>query len=226
MTWTDLLFAHWPADAETLRGMLPPGLELDMYAGDAWVGVVPFRMSGVRLRGLPSMPGAGTFPELNLRTYVRRGGKRGVWFFALDAASALAVHAARAWFGLPYFRARMRSERAGDAIEYRSERVEGSYGGAPAGVRVRYEPSGPVELARAGSLEEFLTERYCLYAVDRRGRLRRGDIHHARWPLQPARAVFEECTLPAAHGIEPAKRAPHLLFARELEVVAWSPVLA
>ena len=106
-SWHDLLFAHWPIDASHLRPLIPAALEIDKFQGEAWIGVVPFRMSGVRLRATPALPTLSAFPELNVRTYVTHGGKPGVWFFSLDAANAIAVSVARAWFHLPYFNARM-----------------------------------------------------------------------------------------------------------------------
>jgi uncharacterized protein YqjF (DUF2071 family) len=121
--WHDLLFMHWRIPPQTLRPLVPAALELDHFEGSAWLGVVPFRMTGVRLRGTPAIPGLSAFPELNVRTYVSAGGKPGVWFFSLDAASAIAVAAARAWFHLPYFRARMSLEAHGDEIRYQSHRT-------------------------------------------------------------------------------------------------------
>ena len=115
MRWHDLLFAHWPIPAERLRALVPPQLELDTFAGSAWLGIVPFRMSRVRLRGLPPLPGAAAFPELNVRTYVRHRGERpGVWFFSLDADQPLAVEGARRLFHLNYQWAEMSSTRAGE----------------------------------------------------------------------------------------------------------------
>lgn len=220
-TWHDLLFAHWPVDEVRLSSMIPPALELDLFEGRAWVGVVPFRMSGVRPRGVPGLPWISAFPELNLRTYVKRDGRSGVWFFALEAARMLAVTLARSWFHLPYFHARMSCTRKGEAIEYASERIH--RGAQPAELRAFYAPLAAVERARAGSLEHWLTERYCLYAADQAGVLRRGDIHHVPWPLQRAEARIERCTLARAHGIELPAIAPHLLFARRLDVRVWTP---
>jgi uncharacterized protein YqjF (DUF2071 family) len=223
-TWHDLLFAHWPVDAGVLCAQLPRGLELDTFAGRAWIGVVPFRMSGVRVRGTPALPWLSAFPELNLRTYVVHGGRAGVWFFALEASRLIAVHTARRWFRLPYFHARMSCAAAGLEIEYASERI---HRGAPAaGFRARYGPIAPVERARAGTLEHWLTERYCLFAADGDGTLLRGDVEHEPWPLQRAAARIEHCTLPAAHGIALPDVAPHLLFARRVDVRAWAPVRA
>jgi len=220
-TWHDLLFAHWPVATSAVRELVPREMEIDTHEGAAWIGVVPFRMSGVRLRGLPGLPGLRAFPELNLRTYVRVGDRPGVWFFSLDAANSPAVAIARAWFDLPYFRARMRCDRRGDDVEYDSERT---HAGAPPAVwRGVYGPTGPVELARRGSLEHWLTERYCLYARSKRGRVTRGEIHHAPWPLQPAQAEVEADTIAAASGITLCGRAAHLVFARRLDVRIWAP---
>src|SRR5437867_5100192 len=105
MRWHDLLFLHWPVRPEIIRPLIPNGLELDTFDGAAWIGVVPFRMTGVRLRWLPPLPGISAFPELNVRTYVRVRDRPGVYFFSLDAGSRTAVAMARAWFHLPYFHA-------------------------------------------------------------------------------------------------------------------------
>ena len=223
-TWSDLLFAHWTADPETLRPHLPAGLELDLFEGEAWVGVVPFRMEDVRLRGLPPVPGTATFPELNVRTYVRHGDRPGVWFFSLDASNLLAVRVARAWFRLPYFDARMSIEPEGDGVRYRSRRTH--RGAAPAGFDASYRPTGPEKPTAPGTLEHFLTERYCLYADGGRRGLRRGEIHHRAWPLQPAEAEIRTETQARAAGIALHDRAPLLHFARRIEVAAWSPVPA
>jgi len=221
MTWRDLLFAHWPVAAESLRSLVPAALDVDLFDGAAWLGVVPFRMSGVRLRGTPALPGPGAFAELNVRTYVVRDGKPGVWFFSLDAASRVAVRAARAAFHLPYFDAEMTCRADGDEIAYRSRRT---HRGAPSAEFVaRYGPTGDVFRAASGSLERWLTERYCLYAAKPDGTLLRGDVHHAPWPLQPARATIDVETMSAAAGVAVPKATPHLLFARRLDVVGWTP---
>ena len=218
MAWSELLFAHWPVSPGALAPWLPRGLSLETHDGTAWLGVIPFRMSGVRPRACPPVPTASDFPELNVRTYVTDGRKPGVWFFSLDAHSRLAVAAARLAFHLNYRYARMRARREGKAVVYESRRASGE-----AELAGRYEPRGAPGAARPGSLEAFLTERYCLYAADRRGRLWRGEIHHRPWPLQPATASFERNTMADPLGI-PLREAPaHLLYAERLNVVAWPP---
>ncbi len=218
--WHDLLFAHWPIPAAQMVALLPPGLALDVWEGEAWVAVVPFRMSGVRPRLLPAVPGLSAFPELNVRTYVRMGDKPGVYFFSLDAGNPLAVAIARALFHLPYFRAQMVCQSEGDGIRYASQRT---HGGAPAAVlRGSYAPIGPVYTAPPASLEAWLTERYCLYSVDKRGRIYRGEIHHAPWPLQQAEATFERNSVAQAAGLRLPDSPPLLHFAHRLDVLAWA----
>jgi uncharacterized protein YqjF (DUF2071 family) len=228
MTWRDLLFAHWPVSPDVLRPHVPDALDIDTFDGAAWLGVVPFLMDGVRLRAMPVLPGAGAFPELNVRTYVRAGGRSGVWFFSLDAASRLAVRGARAWFGLPYFDARMKVTREGREgtgeglrVQYYSRRIH--RGAASAAFDATYHPTGPAVAAASGSLERWLTERYCLFALDRRGSLRVGDIHHAPWSLQSAEAEIRANTMAGPLGLE-LPGDPVLHFADRLDVLAWGPV--
>lgn len=221
MRWVDLLFAHWPVPVDALRPLVPSGLEIDTFEGQAWLGVVPFRMEDVAPRFLPAPPGPGGFPELNVRTYVTRGGRGGVWFLSLDARSRLAVAGARAAFHLPYYRARMSAKTEAGWVEYRSERIDPR--GPAAIFEGRYRPVGPVALATTGSLEAFLTDRRGLYATDPNGRLSWTAIRHAPWPLQPAEAEIESNTMAAAQGVDLPDEAPLLHFAGRLAVVAWWP---
>lgn len=219
MQWHDLLFAHWPLQPEVLRPLIPPVLEIDTFDGSAWLGIVPFRMAGVRPHYVPELPWLSAFPELNVRTYVTAGGKPGVWFFSLDAANPLAVRGARTVFHLPYFDARMRCSADGERIRYSSYRAHRKASGATLGMR--YGPTGPVRLALPGSLDAWLTERYCLYAANHRGTVWRGEIHHRRWPLQPAEIEIEHNTMAEQLRLVLPAHPPLVHFARRLDVVAW-----
>jgi uncharacterized protein len=213
----DLLLAHWRVDADALRRLLPDAVRLQTHDGAAWLGMTPFRVSALRLRGTLPLPRVSSFLELNVRTYVTAGGKPGIWFFSLDASSRLAVEAARRTYKLPYFQARIDATYQGEWIEYESARV--GNGAGPHVFSARYRPSGEVFDAAPGSLEEFLAERYCLYTVDERGRLYRAEIHHAPWPLQPAEATIELNTM--APGDLALPEGPLLHFARVQDVVIW-----
>jgi uncharacterized protein YqjF (DUF2071 family) len=188
-TWDDLLFAHWRVPAAAVREHVPAGLEVDEFDGSAWLGVTPFVVTGLRARGLVPLPLVSSFLELNVRTYVTRDARPGIWFFSLDASSQVAVAAARRLYRLPYFRATITCRRRNGRVVYDCARDDGkAFSGS-------YEPTGPVSVAQPGTLEHFLAERYCLYAEDR-GRLFRADIHHRPWPLQPADASIELNTMP------------------------------
>lgn len=219
-TWHDLLFMHWPVAIEQLRALIPAQLEIESCEGSGWVGVVPFRMSGIRAHWLPPIPGTSAFPELNVRTYVRSGDKPGVWFFSLDAANALAVAGARRFYHLPYFRARMHAKSGPNGeIQYDSHRIHS--GAASADFRACYRPLGDPSRAKQGSVEYFLVERYCLYTATR-GRIFCGEIDHAPWALQLAEAEIEVNTMAAASGITLPASNPLLHFVRRQEVRVWA----
>jgi uncharacterized protein YqjF (DUF2071 family) len=218
-TWHDLLFAHWPIDEILLASKIPQGLEIDLHQGEAWLGIVPFHMTNVAPRAAPIVPRVSEFPELNVRTYVRAGAKPGVYFFSLDAGNRVAVAVARAIFHLPYYLAAMRVDRHGDSIHFSSTRL--TKGSAVAQIALSYQPVGPRFTPREGTLEHFLTERYCLYTVDRRGRLLRLDIHHPPWTLQPAGAAFQVNTMADAAGLRLPGRSPQLHFSKRQDMVAW-----
>lgn len=223
--WCDLLFVHWPVLAAALRSSIPDRLEVDTFDGTAWIGAVPFRMEAVRPRGLPAVPWLSAFPELNLRTYVTLDDRPGVFFFSLDAASAVAVSLGRRGFSLPYFRARIECEPEGEALVYRSTRT---HSGAP-GARFegRYGPAGDVFRSEPGTLDHFLTERYCFYSsggsVGRSPEaLYRAEVDHAPWPLQPAAASLTVNSLLDPVGLgSVAAQTPRFLFARSLDVRMW-----
>ena len=220
-TWHDLLFAHWPIDPAALAAKIPAGLELDLFDGQAWLGVVPFHMSNVAPRGVPALPWISAFPELNVRTYVRAGGKAGVYFFSLDAANPVAVGVARTLLNLPYHSAAMQVDTRDGWIHYSSRRT--SAGAAPAELAGRYRPTGDAREPAAGTLEHFLTERYCLFTVDHASQPQRLDIHHPPWELQPAEAAFTVNTMADAAGVRLPGVAPLLHFARRQDAVAWLP---
>jgi uncharacterized protein YqjF (DUF2071 family) len=222
--WHDLLFAHWEVPADQIRRLVPARLDLDLFDGKAYVAVAPFHMSGIRARALPPLPGLSRFPELNVRTYVRYRDIPGVYFFSLDAANLPAVWSARTAYGLPYFHAEMSTRSLGETIEYRTLRRQtpGRHAQNPAEFRGRYWPVSEPKRREKDSLEYFLTERYCLYAV-RRGKLFRAYIHHLPWPLQDADAEIEVNTMARAAGIKLPESKPLLHFSRFLEVLIWWP---
>ncbi len=234
-SWRNLLFAHWPMPPEVMRVLVPGALELDTFDGEAWISVVPFKMSDVHPRGLPSVPWLSHFPELNVRTYVKagdakekNGSRPGVFFFSLDAANPIAVLLARSIFRLPYYHAQMnlvvhdqpalQSLPPEKTVYYQSRRTHRNAAGAA--FVARYRPTGQPFAAQPGRLEHWLAERYCLYAVDRHG-LYSADIHHLPWPLQPAEAEFSVNEIVSAGGFRLPDATPILHYSERLDVATW-----
>src|SRR5262245_29390503 len=221
--WSDLLFAHWPVAPSVMRGLVPESMPIDLYDGQAWLTIAPFRISALRSRGSPALPWLSSFLELNVRTYVTRDGKPGVWVFSLDAASSLAVLGPRTFYHLPYFHASMRSRSSGNgSVEYRSRR---EHRGATAAAELvaRYGSTGRAYQSTKGTLEHWLTERYCLYAMDSRGRAYRANIHHRPWPLEPAFAELTLETVTKAAGVPVSGEPTCGSFTRSIDVAVWWP---
>jgi len=210
-----LLFAHWPVHVDSIRPLIPGVLDIDTFDGSAWIGVVPFHMSGVRPRYVP-IPLA--FPELNVRTYVKYRGKSGVWFFSLDAASWLSVRAAR-WLGLPYYDARMTVNVRTTDVEYESVRTHKDT--PPAEFGGKYAPTSPVYYSAPGTLDHWLTERYALYGALKADWVVFGEIHHAQWSLQRAEIELRKNTMTVALGLDLPDTKPLCHFGWYQEVVAW-----
>ncbi|MCB2408590.1 YqjF family protein [Hymenobacter lucidus] len=217
--WSQLLFAHWPVPPEVLQPYLPARLELDLFEGQAWLGVVPFTMSHIRPLGLPAVPGLNHLHELNVRTYARLDGVPGVWFLSLDATLGLGVWAARTLFHLPYLHARMRLTETNGTLRATAERTH--RGAAPAHFRAAWTPGAALPLAQPGTLAHFLTERYHLYTAGpdlqqalRGNRLWRGQLYHAPWRLRTATVSEWESTVVESHGL-PTPVGPPLLYAAD-----------
>jgi uncharacterized protein YqjF (DUF2071 family) len=213
-SWEDLLFAHWRVPAEEVRRHVPDELEVELHDGSAWLGITPYRLTGLRARGALPLPQLSSFLELNVRTYVRAADEKpGIWFFSLDATSRVAVRAARRTYRLPSFHARMTLEPAGGWFDVECARTA-ERGKVFSG---RYRPEGAIFHAEPGSLEWFLTERYCLYTIGAGGTLHRAEFHHDRWPLQRAEAEIELASIAPLE----LRGEPLCHYATRQDVVIW-----
>ena len=219
-TWWDVLFAHWAVPFSQLRSVVPEPLPLDSYEGKYWVGVVAFGIQDFRPRWLLPVPKLSAFPEVNFRTYVTIDDKPGVYFFSLDVNSLPSVIGARLFYHLPYFQARMTYRKTGQHVRFNSERQWKSH---RADFDAEYSSTGESAPPAPGSLDYWLTERYCLYALDRKHRVHRAEIDHAAWKLQSANATIHTNTLALAAGITLPDDAPLLHYAERQDAMFWYP---
>jgi uncharacterized protein YqjF (DUF2071 family) len=218
-TWCKLLFMHWKLPAETLRAHVPAQLEIDTFEGEAWIAVTPFTVRGMRASFLPAIPGLSEMHELNVRTYVHYKGTPGVYFFSLDASSALAVFGARTFFLVPYFTAEMSLKEDGQKIVYHSRRTHSD---APAAqFDATWKIGDALGESEPGSLEFFLTERYCFYTVSGES-VYRCRIHHAPWQLREAEVSGHKSTMIESHRLPKPKGKPLLHYSEELTVDVWT----
>lgn len=218
--WRRLLFAHWPVAARVLEPLLPEGVVLDRFAGSAWVSATPF-LATVRPRALPPVPLVSHFAELNLRTYVVRDGRPGVWFFSLDATGLAAVLGARIGYGLPYFPARAAVALEDGATRYALRGWRPPW--RTVTFAASYRPTSPVASAAPGTLAHWLVERYRLYTVGRRGGVWFADIHHRPWPLQQAEGDVVTDDLARAAGVPVPAERPLVHYADRIDVLVWPP---
>lgn len=216
--WGKLLFMHWRVDEKLLRPLISAELEIDTFDGSAWIGVVPFTMWGIRASFLPAIPGTSAFHELNVRTYVHHRGVPSVWFLSLDAANKLAVWGARTFYYLPYFNAQMSLTQTENKISYSSFRKDKR--GAPAEFQATWTIGEALPQTSPGSLEFFLTERYCLDA-EHKGKLYRSRIHHQPWQLRRAQLESLESSMIASHGLPTPQGEPLLHYCEEISVEIW-----
>jgi hypothetical protein len=218
--WVDVVFLHWPYRADDVQRLLPSGVTVDTFEGMAWVGLVPFSMEGLGLPGLAPLPLVGSFPEVNVRTYVQAGGRRGVWFFSLDVDRAVPVAVARSTYHLPYCLARADHVRVGDIV---TSRVERRWPRRPGGAttRVAVQTGRPVD--PADSFAAFLTARWGLLSASRRGRLWYAPVDHPVWPLHDAHVLHVDDHLVSAAGLPTPSGPPHALWAPGVDVRVGRP---
>lgn len=217
--WDNLLFLHWPIDPIALRGFIPASLDIDLFEGQAWIGITPFALNDLRIRGMPAIPGLSSFNELNVRTYVLYNGTPGIWFFSLDASKLVAAVAARLFFMLPYFRSDIQFQHDEQPFSFQLRRTL-----APAAqFQARWHTGIRLRAPDTESLAFFLVERYCYFAADA-GRIYQTRIYHAPWILDEA--FLEACssTLISVLGLHEPATEPMVHFARQQNVDIWAPV--
>jgi uncharacterized protein YqjF (DUF2071 family) len=221
-SWRTVLFAHWRLPPRVLTAHIPPPLELDTFEGSAWLGVVAFQMADIALRELPAVPWVSTFPEINVRTYVQFENRSGIYFFSLDAPSVMAVALGRL-LNLNYFASTSELTASGERHHFRNDR---SSAHPPARFDGRYRPTGEPFVAAPGTLDHWLTERYCLFTVHKSGKTEQLDVHHAAWTLSRAEATITVNSMADPLGIGLPAEQPLLHYSQRQDTVAWLPAEA
>ena len=215
-SWLDLAFLHYPVATKEIESRIPKGVSIDTYENAAWIGLVPFRMSGVMRRPLPDIPLFSSFPELNLRTYVIAEGKPGVWFFSLDAASYPIVLGGKALYDLPYHYANSSLNQKEDWFEFLSIRKK-----ERTKFHAKYRPIGEEFLAKNGTFEHWATERYCLYSLSGHLSISRVEVHHKQWPLQKSEVDIVENEIIDSAGISVIDNKPRCHYSRGVHVISY-----
>lgn len=217
-TWEHLLFAHWAVSPKALRGLIPAGLELDTHDGFAWISVIPFLLTRVRLRHLFPVPYVTTFPEINVRTYVKAGSTRGVYFLSLDTSHLLVTGIAKYWYRLPYYHARMDFRPHATRIDFQSERRPEK---TPAFCGSYWPVSEPA-LAGENTLEHWLTERYTLFCQCKKTkRLYYANVYHEPWMLQRADAHIQANSMLSPLSLTVSEKPDLMVYARGVESYIW-----
>jgi len=210
--WQDLAYIHWRYPIDEIQSLLPAGVEVDSFDGSAWVGLIPFSMRNIGLPGLPAVPYFGSFPEVNVRTYVRRNGVPGVWFFSLDVNRFLPALVARVSYFLPYCWGKASNKRTDTALETEVRRAWPSR----ASTSIRVSIGDPIE--SPDDLSVFLSARWGLYSRGIGKGVRYAPVDHERWPLWTAKLESLNDTLLIAAGLSAPVGDPHVMFSPGVSV--------
>ena len=215
--WQDLSYIHWRYDPQEVKALLPPGVEVDTFDGSAWVGLIPFSMRNIGLPGLPPVPYFGSFPEVNVRTYVKCNGVPGVWFFSLDVNRFLPALVARTTYLLPYCWGSAKNTRHGDVIDSHVNRRWPS--GAATSLRLQIG----TQIEEPDELSVFLSARWGLYSKGFRNGVRYAPVDHEKWPLYSAELISLNDTLVVASGLPAPQGTPHVMFSPGVSVRVGLP---
>ena len=215
--WRDLAYVHWRYDPQVVAALLPEGLEVDTFDGSAWVGLIPFSMRGIGVPRLPAVPYFGSFPEINVRTYVRRNGIPGVWFFSLDVNRLIPAVVARTTYLLPYCWGRASNRIDNGVLRSDVERRWPSRARSCTAVRIGQPIAQPDDLA------VFLSARWGLYSKGLFGGLMYAPVDHEPWPLHSASLESIDQNVVEAAGLPSPTGEPHVMFSPGVSVRIGRP---
>lgn len=211
--WNNALFLHWSVPVEMLKPLIPDSLHLDLHDGKAWVSVVAFKMEKIRPKGLPTIPFVSDFYEVNVRTYVTKDRKPGVYFLNIEAQKTISAFIARKLSGLPYEKSSILTSSVGDTISFKSSNKL-------KGFKLEADYQVKENIAGKSILDYWLTERYCLY-LEEKSSLYRYEIHHDEWEINSVNIKRLDIDYGIA-GLAIKSTKPALIhYSKGVQVLAW-----
>ncbi|MGG1677746.1 YqjF family protein [Neobacillus sp. NRS-1170] len=219
-TWKNLLFLHWPISLEKLRPYVPSSLQIDTYNGSAWLGVILFVIEGIYPRGISSVSVTPKFPEINVRTYVQCDGKPGIYFLSIDVQNWASLNIAKRWYRLPYYSSEISFQKEGQSFQCQSVRKGNA--NTIISFKGKYFPVSEVYFPKEGTLDHWLTERYCLYSSTNGVNIYCGEIHHQPWPLQKAEIEIVNNTLFTPFHFDLSEVKPTAYFSEGVDSLIWN----
>lgn len=219
-TWNNLLFLHWPISPKQLQPFIPSPLQIDIFNQYAWIGIIVFCMGGIYPRGFSLKSLTPKFKEINVRTYVLLNGKPGVYFLSLDVPDWASLTIAKRWYHLPYHPAKVSIQKEEQTFHCLS--IRNGKANSPISFNGKFKPISEVFFPQEGTLEHWLTERYCLYSTKTGDDIYCGEIHHRPWPLQIAEAEISHNTMfsPFEWDLSDVKPISH--YAEGMDTLIWN----
>lgn len=218
-TWKNLLFLHWPISPKQLQPFIPSPLKIDIFEEHAWIGIIVFYMDGIYPRGLSVKSLTPKFAEVNVRTYVLLDGKPGVYFLSLDVPDWASNTIAKRWYRLPYHPAKTSIYK--EEQSYHCESIRKGSTIKPITLKGKYKPISGVFFPQEGTLDHWLTERYCLYSM-KKNHIYCGEIHHRPWPLQKVETEISQNTMFSTFQWNLSDAPPISHYSKGVDTLIWN----
>ena len=215
--WRDLAYIHWRYDPAVVQELLPEGIEVDTFDGSAWVGLIPFSMRNISFPLIPPVPYFGSFPEVNVRTYVKRNGVPGVWFFSLDVNRLIPAFVARTTYFIPYCWGKASHKKVEVKLLTSVTRRWPSKSSSHIELSIGERIESPSDLAH------FLSARWGLYSKGFGGKLRYAPVDHEQWQLYEASIVILDDHLVTAAGLPTPTGEAYVMFSPGVSVRIGKP---
>jgi len=211
--WNNALFLHWKIPTKELMKLIPKEISVDTFNGESWISLVAFKMERIRPRNLPSVSMISDFYEINIRTYVTKDDKPGVYFLSIEAEKEISCFIAKLLSGLPYTKTSMQFQSNGNSPMYYSINTN-------KGFQLKANFTIGESIRDKSVLDNWLTERYCLY-LEKDQKVFRYETHHKPWDLNVVK-ISKLKTNYRIGNISLNEKPALTHFSTGVKVVAWS----